>query len=122
MCYGFFKQRSFDFMDITQLLQQASTTQQPMWYLFLLAFFAGVLVSFTPCVYPMIPITAGILQMRAQRSLMYNFLSAFVYILGMALVYALLGYFAATASIIFGKWLANPWLIGAFVLLFLYFA
>lgn len=108
--------------DVNQLLQQALTTNQSIGYILLLAFFAGMLVSFTPCIYPMIPITAGILGTHAGRSLLYNFLSSLMYITGIALVYASLGYLSATTSIIFGQWLANPWLIAIIIAFFLYLA
>ena len=106
-------------MDINALLTQAHATQQAAWYIFFLAFLSGVLVSFTPCVYPMIPITAGILQAQAGRSFWYNFASSIAYVIGIALVYALLGYVSATTSIVFGKWLANPWFIGLIIIFFL---
>src|SRR5437667_168629 len=98
-------------MDINQLLGQAATSGQSPLYTLLLAFFAGLLVSFTPCIYPMIPITAGILHAPANRSMWHNFFSAFLYTIGIALVYASLGYLSATSSIIFGKWLSSPLLI-----------
>jgi thiol:disulfide interchange protein DsbD len=109
-------------MDINSLLLQASQTNESMWYILLLAFFAGILVSFTPCVYPMIPITAGILQSQAQRSFFYNILSSLAYITGIAVVYATLGYISATTSVMFGQWLASPWFIGFIVCFFLYAA
>lgn len=110
-------------IDVNQLLDQAVTTgQSSPFYILLLAFFAGILVSFTPCVYPMIPITAGILQAQEHRSLLYNFFSSLMYIIGMSLVYASLGYLSATTSIIFGKWLANPLLISVVIIFFLYLA
>ncbi len=91
-------------------------------YMIFMVFFAGVLTSFTPCIYPMIPITIGILQSQASPSLFYNFLSSFAYVLGIALVYSVLGYLAATTSIIFGQWLGNPFFILFVILFFLYFA
>ncbi len=87
-----------------------------------LAFIAGVVTSFTPCLYPMIPITMGILQAQATSSIWSNLLSAFSYVLGMAMVYASLGYIAATTSVIFGRWAANPWFIFFVVVVFLYLA
>jgi len=87
-----------------------------------LAFVFGVVTSFTPCLYPMIPITMGILQAQATRSAWSNFLTAFSYVVGMATVYAGLGYVAATSSIMFGRWASNPWVILFVVLVFLYLA
>ncbi len=87
-----------------------------------LAFLAGIVTSFTPCLYPMIPITMGILQSQAASSVWANFLAAFSYVFGMAMVYAGLGYIAATTSIIFGRWASNPWFIVVVVAIFLYLA
>lgn len=70
----------------------------------------------------MIPITAGILQTQAHRSLLHNFLSAVMYITGIALIYATLGYVSATTSAIFGYWLASPWFIIPIIIFFLYLA
>ena len=44
----------------------------------LMVFLLGLLMSLTPCIYPMIPITAGILQAQASRSLFMSFLLASV--------------------------------------------
>lgn len=91
-------------------------------YMLFIIFLAGVLTSFTPCIYPMIPITIGILQAQARRSLLYNFFSSLSYVLGIALVYSVLGYISAKTSVIFGQWLGNPFFIIFIVLFFLYFA
>ncbi len=109
-------------MDINTLLSQAVNTQQASWYIITLAFIAGILVSFTPCVYPMIPITAGILQSQAQRSMLHNFFAALAYITGIALVYALLGYLSATTALIFGIWFSKPWFMILVSAFFLYLA
>lgn len=87
-----------------------------------IAFLAGIGTSFTPCMYPMIPITMGILQAQASSSVWSNFILALSYVLGLAMVYASLGYVAATSAIIFGKWAANPWFILFAVFIFLYLA
>ncbi len=93
-----------------------------IFYLLLIAFLIGIATSFTPCIYPMIPITIGILQSQASKSLAKNFLISTSYVAGMATVYAILGYFAATTSLILGQWLVNPWVIFLLILLFLYLA
>ena len=92
------------------------------WYLCLMAFGAGIFVSFTPCLYPMIPITAGILHKQATRSVFFNFLHALAYAMGIALVYATLGLISAKSSIIFGSWQGNPWFVAVVVAFFLYMA
>ncbi len=110
-------------INIIDMLKQATQSKSSnVFYALLLAFLAGVLVSFTPCVYPMIPITAGILQAQATESMVYNFFSALSYVLGISIVYASLGYLSASTSIIFGRWLASPWFILLIILFFLYLA
>lgn len=88
----------------------------------LAAFFAGILASFTPCIYPMIPITLGIITAQKSASMITNFFLAWSYGMGIATVYAGLGYISATSSIIFGQWLAHPLFIFLMILLFLYLA
>ena len=106
----------------TKHLEKALETQQPLWHTLAIAFSTGILVSFTPCIYPMIPITAGILQAQATAFMWYNALLSISYVLGVAFVYALLGYIVATTSLIFGQWFASPWFILFVLLFFLYFS
>jgi thioredoxin:protein disulfide reductase len=109
-------------MDILSLLKQSMSTDASMVWVLLLSFFSGVLISFTPCIYPMIPITVGIMQTQVTRSLWHGFLSGFFYVLGLATVYATLGFISASTSIIFGQWTASPWFVFFIALLFLYLA
>lgn len=109
-------------LDLQTLFAHVTTGTYASWYLVMIAFFAGLLVSFTPCIYPMIPITAGILNAQAGRSFIANFVHALTYACGIATVYATLGYLAATTKLIFGSWLAQPWFIIVVVALFLYLA
>lgn len=74
-------------------------------------FVAGLVTSLTPCVYPMIPITAGILGGAGAegRSRRRTALMSLTYALGLALVYATLGLVAGLTRTIFGTVSANPW-------------
>ncbi|HIC92272.1 MAG TPA: hypothetical protein EYP21_09505 [Syntrophaceae bacterium] len=74
----------------------------------LLAFVGGVLTSFTPCTYPLIPITAGFIGARATSKLKGFSLSLF-YVLGLAIVYSILGGIAALTGQLFGQVTTNPW-------------
>jgi cytochrome c-type biogenesis protein len=79
-----------------------------------LLFAAGVLTSLTPCIYPMIPITAAIVGGQsadgsaAPRSRVV--LLTFAYVMGLAVVYATLGVIAGMSGTIFGTVSTNPWL------------
>jgi cytochrome c-type biogenesis protein len=74
-------------------------------------FGAGLLTSLTPCVYPMIPITAGILggSGAASRSRGQTVVYTLIYAVGLALVYATLGVVAGLTSTLFGTISSNPW-------------
>ena len=76
-----------------------------------LMFGAGLVTSLTPCVYPMIPITAGILGGAGAvgRSRARTVRLTLVYALGLALVYASLGVLAGMTRTLFGTVSANPW-------------
>ncbi len=98
-----------DFGDIAQRLSSSPATALP------LVFFAGVLTSLTPCVYPMIPITAAlvggqtagtVVPPRRRRAAVLTF----SYVLGLALVYAAVGLFAGLTGTMFGSVSTNPWL------------
>ncbi|MFA6534890.1 MAG: cytochrome c biogenesis protein CcdA [Candidatus Babeliales bacterium] len=109
-------------MDILVLLKQSMTADASMAWILLLSFLSGVLISFTPCIYPMIPITIGIMQTQATRSLWRGLLTGLFYVLGLAMVYATLGFISATTSVMFGQWTSSPWFTFFIVLLFLYLA
>jgi thiol:disulfide interchange protein DsbD len=74
-------------------------------------FLAGVATSFTPCIYPMIPITAGVLggAGASGRSRRRTVLVTALYVLGLALVYASLGLIAGLTGSLFGTISSNPW-------------
>lgn len=60
------------------------------------AFLWGIGIGFTPCVYPMIPITAAIIGAKKERGLLRALAASAVYVFGLSLVYALLGLLAAS--------------------------
>ncbi len=75
---------------------QALASQGMHWVL-LLAFLGGLLVSLTPCVYPMVPITLSIIGGRDENVSFHKGLGlSATYIAGLSLTYALLGLAAAT--------------------------
>ena len=88
-----------------------------------LLFAAGVLTSLTPCIYPMIPITVGVIGGTADagRTRGRTVALTLTYVLGLALFYAILGTIAGATGTLFGTIGANPWArfaIGNLLLLF----
>ena len=79
---------------------------------------AGVLLSFTPCVLPMVPILSSIIVGQgAPASRLRGFSLAVAYSLGMALVYTAFGVVAGLLGEGLAAALQNPWVLGAFALL-----
>jgi thiol:disulfide interchange protein DsbD len=89
---------------------ETALREQPLLALAVL-FGAGLATSFTPCVYPMIPITAGILGGvgSVRRSRGRTVALTLVYVLGLALVYSLLGLLAGLSGTLFGTVSSSPW-------------
>ena len=75
---------------------------------------AGLLLSFTPCVLPMVPILSSIIVGDGPVSRVRGFLLALSYSQGMALVYTLLGMGAGLAGEGLAAALQNPWVLGTF--------
>jgi thiol:disulfide interchange protein DsbD len=79
----------------------------------------GVLLAFTPCVLPMIPILSGIIagegkSLNKSRALGLSL----TYVLSMAATYAVAGVAAAYVGSLIASYLQNIWVLGAFALLF----
>ncbi len=100
----------------------AGTLQQQQLAWGLLVFFGlGLLLAFTPCSLPMLPILAG-LVMGNNASARRGWALAGVYVLSMALVYAALGVIAALLGANLQAWLQQPWLLGSLAALFVLLA
>ena len=97
-----------DLTDIAARLSDSPFTAIP------LVFLAGVLTSLTPCIYPMIPITAAIVGGQtvgdAAPSRWRTVLLTLAYVLGLATVYSVLGVIAGVTGTMFGSISTNPWL------------
>lgn len=96
---------------------------------FPLVFLGGVLTSLTPCIYPMIPITAavvsgtsGALNGGAVRSRGRVIALTIAYVSGLAVAYATLGLIAGLTGSLFGGISTNPWLLIAMANLLFAFA
>lgn len=86
--------------------------------LLLLCFLAGIGVSFTPCVLPIVPITMGIIGARSAGSRLKAVSLAGTYVLGQAVVYTTLAVGVAMTGGIFGSWLQSVWITGAISVFF----
>lgn len=83
----------------------------------------GLLLSLTPCVFPMLPILAGIVLRGEMGTFRAQFL-AIVYILSMAITYAILGVLVGLLGAELGLQakLQSPWVLIPFALFFIVFA
>ena len=86
-------------------------------------FVFGLLLTFTPCVLPMVPILSGIIagEGKSLDKLRALSLSA-AYVLGMALAYAIAGIAAAFSGSLLAAALQNAWVLAAFALVFILLA
>ncbi len=87
----------------------------------LAVYIAGVMTSFTPCVYPLIPIVVSFIGAQAELSLSKRVLLTLVYILGTSLVYSILGAAAALSGSLFGLTQNSFWtnlIVGIICLVF----
>ncbi len=89
-------------------------------YGLLLFFGLGMLLAFTPCSLPMLPILTSLI-VRDRRGLQ-AWMIALSFVTSMALVYAVLGLIASSAGLNFQRWLQQPATLVAFSLLFVVFA
>jgi cytochrome c-type biogenesis protein len=88
---------------------------------YLIAFFGGVLVSFTPCVYPLIPITVGYIGVKGGGSKPQGFILSLAYVTGIAVTYSFLGLLASLTGTFFGSVSSSPiayFFVGAVIILF----
>lgn len=99
----------------SEKLQQSSLA-----YGLLLFFGLGLLLAFTPCSLPMLPILTSLI-VRDSKGLK-AWMIALTFVCSMAMVYAVLGLIASSAGLNFQRWLQQPSTLVAFSLLFIVFA
>lgn len=89
------------------------------WLIISFFFGAGLLLAFTPCVFPMIPILSGIIVGRGDKiTHKHAFLLSLAYVLGMALTYALAGVVAGLSGDLISNALQTPVVLGSFAAIF----
>jgi thiol:disulfide interchange protein DsbD len=83
----------------------------------------GLLLAFTPCVLPMVPILSGIIVGEGRNlGKLRALLLSLAYVLGMAVAYAAAGVAAAWSGSMLAAALQNAWVLGAFALIFVVLA
>ncbi|MDR2635384.1 MAG: thiol:disulfide interchange protein, partial [Campylobacteraceae bacterium] len=99
----------------------ANMLQNSSFFAALLSFFGfGLLLSLTPCTFPMIPILSSIIAKQSKRSmtLKKGFWLSFVYVFCMSLAYMIAGIAAGVFGANMQAYLQNPWAIGIFSAVF----
>lgn len=90
-------------------------------FIILIFLVLGILISLTPCIFPMIPILSSIIMAQegkeeGQKS--NPFLISLVYVLAMAVTYAIVGVIAGISGIDVSASLQNPWILTIFAIIF----
>lgn len=93
------------------------------WVLVATFFGFGVLLAFTPCMLPMIPILSGIIAGHGPHMTRRHALGlSAVYVLAMAISYALAGVAAGLAGTLLSAYMQSAWVLGAFAAIFVLLA
>jgi thiol:disulfide interchange protein DsbD len=88
---------------------------------YLKAFFGGILLSITPCLYPLIPVSAGYISAKSGGRKLKAFALSLIYVTGIAVTYSALGIAASLSGKIFGSLLPDSVsniLAGSLIILF----
>lgn len=89
------------------------------WLTLAIFFGAGLLLAFTPCVFPMIPILSGIIVGQGQDiTTRKAFYLSLIYVLAMAMTYTVVGILVGLSGENIQAWFQNPWIIGSFAAIF----
>jgi len=89
------------------------------WLTLIIFFGAGLLLAFTPCVFPMVPILSGIIVGQGKDiTTRKAFYLSLVYVLAMAMTYTIVGILVGLSGENIQAWFQNPWIIGSFATIF----
>ena len=76
-----------------------------------LAYVGGIITSFSPCIFPMIPITFTVISsVNPEKVCFKPWQTVLIFGLGISLAYVLLGLIAVLTGSIFGSFNQNPWI------------
>jgi thiol:disulfide interchange protein DsbD len=96
--------------ELVQALRSGET-----WATLLLFFGGGLLLAFTPCVLPMVPILSGIIVGQGESTTTRHALGlSIIYVLAMAFTYTIVGILVGLSGENIQAWFQNPWIIGFF--------
>ena len=90
-------------------------------FIILIFLLLGILISLTPCIFPMIPILSSIIMAqegKEENQKSNPFFISLVYVLAMAVTYAIVGVIAGVSGIDVGAALQNPWILTIFAIIF----
>ncbi len=113
----------------TEPAPPAIPTQEPVdrgfFLRILMAFGVGILISLTPCVYPLIPVTAAIVagsRKEGESSVANALARSAMYVLGLSIIYATLGVLSASLGSAFSRWLKTAWVLIPVAIIFVLLA
>ncbi len=86
--------------------------------IFIFVFIAGILTSFTPCIFPLIPITLTLIKNNANLGRYQSFMKTLIFVFGIAITYSILGLIAASTGTFFGYFLSNAYVLIAISLVY----
>jgi len=128
------KEYSFDLSGSSEASQTVELSEQDsiveslnnssVWLVLLTFFGFGILLSLTPCIFPMIPILSSIIvsQSKDNMSTKRAFILSLVYVLAMASAYTIAGVLAGLFGANIQATLQEPWIIGVFSAVFVLLA
>lgn len=107
----------------TVLLAETNPVQDNILTVMLSSFAAGLLLTFTPCVLPMVPILSSIVVGQGKKITKIKALTlSLSYVLGTAVTYALMGALAGATGEQLQSYFQNIWAIGAMSIIFILMA
>ena len=104
----------------TAKIAEALVSESSFFILFVFFIF-GLLLSLTPCIFPMIPILSSIIVSQAgdgKPSVSKAFFTSLIYVLSMAITYTIVGLVAGLMGADIQASMQNPWVLGVFSIMF----
>jgi len=95
----------------TEELRAKKILEKGLPYAIIAFFIFGLALNLTPCVYPVIPITVGYFGGQSERRKGSSFIIALFYVIGIAIVFAILGLISGLAGQQWGFLFQNPWFV-----------